>query len=74
VIRRTGGLLPGHEALVLSVATPAKDELPLDPISDLVGRFSGLYRDWDEAAAKLAERHAHRGCELAGQAGLRAFR
>jgi nucleotide-binding universal stress UspA family protein len=72
-IRRAGGLLPGHEALVLSVATPAKDELSLDPISDLVGRFSGLYRDWDEAAAELAERHAHRGCELAGQAGLRAL-
>ena len=48
-IRRAGALLPRHDALVLSVATPAKDELPLDPLSDLVGRLSGLYRDWDEA-------------------------
>jgi hypothetical protein len=50
-IRCAGSLLPGHDAVVLSVATPAKDELPLDPVSDVVGRFSGRYRDWDESAA-----------------------
>jgi hypothetical protein len=33
--------MPGREALVLSVAIPAKDELPLDPVSDLVGHYSG---------------------------------
>jgi len=71
-IRRAGSLLPRHDALVLSVATPAKDELPLDPLSDLVGRLSGLYRDWDEAVAELAERQARRGCELAAEAGLHA--
>ena len=71
-IGRAAGLFPGQDALVLSVATRAKDALPLDPISDLVGRFSGLYGDWDEAASELAARQARRGCELAIEAGLRA--
>jgi len=71
-IRHAGALMPGGEAIVLSVAIPAKDELPLDPVGDLVGRLSGLYRDWDEAVAELAERQALRGCELAGESGLQA--
>jgi nucleotide-binding universal stress UspA family protein len=71
-ISGAGALLPRHDALVLSVATRAKDEFPLDPLSDLVGRLSGLYRDWDEAVAELAERQARRGCELAAEAGLHA--
>jgi nucleotide-binding universal stress UspA family protein len=71
-IRYAGELFPGRDALVLSVATLAKDEVPLDPISDLAGRFSGLYADWDEAVAELAERQARRGCELATEAGLLA--
>jgi nucleotide-binding universal stress UspA family protein len=71
-IRHAGALMPGHEAIVLSVAIPAKDELPLDPVGDLVGTLSGLYRDWDEAAAELAEQQAMRGCNLAGESGLQA--
>jgi nucleotide-binding universal stress UspA family protein len=71
-IRRAGALMPGSEAIVLSVAIPAKDELPLDPVGDLVGRLSRLYRDWDEAVGELAERQARHGCELAGEAGLQA--
>ncbi len=71
-IRYAGELFPGRDALVLSVATPAKEQVPLDPISDLVGRFSGLYADWDEAVAELAERQGRRGCELAVEAGLLA--
>lgn len=71
-IRCAGELLPGHEALVLTVSTPAEAELPLDPVGDLVGRMSGLYRDWDEIANELAERHARNGCELAAAAGLNA--
>jgi nucleotide-binding universal stress UspA family protein len=63
-IRYAGELFPRRDALVLSVA--------LDPISDLVGRFSGLYADWDEAVAELAERQSRRGCELATEAGLLA--
>jgi nucleotide-binding universal stress UspA family protein len=69
-IRRAGALMPGREAVVLTVAVPAGDQLPLDPLSDLVGRFSGLYRDWDESVAELAEHQARRGCELAAESGL----
>ena len=71
-IRGGAALFPGREAIVLSVAVPAKDELPLDPMSDLVGRLSGLYGDWDEVCAELAERHARSGCQLATEAGLHA--
>jgi len=71
-IRAAGALFPGHDPLVLGVAVPAKDELPLDPLSDLIGRLSGLYREWDETVAELADRHALRGCELAAKAGLHA--
>lgn len=69
-IRGAAVLFPGREAIVLSVAVPAKDELPLDPMSDLVGRLTGLYRDWDEACAELAESHARSGCQLATEAGM----
>jgi nucleotide-binding universal stress UspA family protein len=64
--------MPGREALVLSVAVPAKDELPLDPVSDLVGRFSGLYGEWDVAVAELAQQQARHGCQLAADASLHA--
>jgi nucleotide-binding universal stress UspA family protein len=71
-IRAAGALLAGREAIVLAVAIPAADELPLDPASDLVGRISGLYRDWNEIAIELAERHARSGCEIATSAGFAA--
>ena len=71
-IAAAGELFAGREALVVSVATAARDELPFDPVSDLVGRLSGLYSDWDDAVGILAERHARDGCEIAGQAGLHA--
>jgi nucleotide-binding universal stress UspA family protein len=71
-IRHAAELLAGREGIVLSVAVPAKDELPLDPMSDLVGRLSGLYGDWDEMCAELAERQARSGCQLATDAGMRA--
>lgn len=71
-IRHAAALLPGREAVVLTVAIPAADELPLDPIGDLVGRASGLYRDWDEIATELAERQARHGCQLAVQANIDA--
>ena len=71
-IRQAGALMPGREALVLSVAVPAKDELPLDPVSDLVGRFSGLYGEWDEAVTELAQQQARHGCQLAADANLHA--
>ena len=71
-IRCAGSLFGGREALVLTVAIPARDELPLDPLGDQVGRISGRYRDWDEIAVELAERQALSGCELASGAGLKA--
>ena len=71
-IRCASVVLAGREAIVLAVAIPAKDELPLDPGGDLVGRLSGLYRDWDEIATELAERHASSGCELAIREGFTA--
>jgi nucleotide-binding universal stress UspA family protein len=71
-IRRAGELLPGHEALVLTVSIPAELELPLAPVGDLVGRASGLYEEWNEIANEVAEQHAHNGCRLAAEAGLKA--
>jgi nucleotide-binding universal stress UspA family protein len=71
-IRRAGELLPGRAALVLTVSTPAELELPIAPIGDLVGRVSGLYREWNEIANEVAEEHAHNGCRLAAEAGLDA--
>jgi nucleotide-binding universal stress UspA family protein len=71
-IRTAGRLLAGREALVLTVAVPARHELPLDPLGDLAGRLSGLYREWDDAAAEVADREARRGCEIAVDAGLDA--
>lgn len=49
-IRGAGVLLAGREALVLAVAIRAQDELTLGPGSELVGRLSGLYDDWNEIA------------------------
>jgi nucleotide-binding universal stress UspA family protein len=71
-IRYAGELLPEHDAVVLTVSTPAELELPVAPVGDLVGRVSGLYREWDEIANEVAEQHARRGCELAAEAGLKA--
>jgi hypothetical protein len=57
-IRHAGALMPGHGALELSLAVPAKEELPLDPVGDLLGRCSGVYSAWDECVAELAEEQA----------------
>jgi nucleotide-binding universal stress UspA family protein len=71
-IRSAARLFSDHDALVLSVAIPAKDEWPLDPLGDLVGRLSGLYREWDELARELAQRRAELGCQIATEVGFRA--
>jgi nucleotide-binding universal stress UspA family protein len=71
-IRTVGTLMPGRDALVLTVAPSARHELPLDPIGDLAGRLSRLYHDWDEAAAEIAAAQAQSGCEIARDAGMRA--
>ena len=72
-IRSAGRLFADRDALVLSVAIPAKDEWPLDPVGDLVGRLSGLYREWDELATELARRRAALGCQIAAEVGLHAL-
>ncbi len=71
-IRRAGALMPGREALVLSVAIPAEAGFPLEPLGEIVGRLSGVYDEWDEIAAEVAERHAQAGCALALAVGLQA--
>jgi nucleotide-binding universal stress UspA family protein len=71
-IRRAGVVLAERRAVVLSVAIPAEAELPLDPVGDLVGRLSGIYRDWDEIAGQIAGQHAEAGCRLAAEAGFDA--
>jgi nucleotide-binding universal stress UspA family protein len=71
-VERAGALLAGREVLVLTVATPAADGFPLDPLDDLVGKLSRVYEEWDEICVELAERHAREGCQLAGRVGLAA--
>jgi nucleotide-binding universal stress UspA family protein len=71
-IRAAGQLLAVRDALVLSVAVPAKDSFTLDPVGDLVGRVTRIYRDLDEIGTRLAVERAQRGCELADAAGLNA--
>jgi nucleotide-binding universal stress UspA family protein len=71
-IRTAGMLMPGRDALALCVAIPAHYQLGIGPASAVVGRMSGLYREWDETATEVAEREAAKGCELACEVGLRA--
>lgn len=71
-IRAAGNLLAVRDALVPSVAVPAKDSFASDPLDDLVGRVTRIYRDLDEIGTRLAIEQAHRGCELAEAAGLNA--
>ena len=71
-IRCAAELLSEREVLVLSVAVRAEDAFPLDPIGDVVGRLSSIYRDWDQIGADLAERHARTGAQVATEAGLSA--
>ena len=71
-IHAAGRLMSGREAIVLSVAIPAEAGFPLEPLGEIVGRLSSVYRDWDEIAAEVAERQARAGCALAVDAGLRS--
>jgi nucleotide-binding universal stress UspA family protein len=69
-IRSAGGLLGAREAIVLSVAVPAEEEFASNPMGELVGRLSRLYREWGEYAAELATTQAQHGVQLAGEAGF----
>jgi nucleotide-binding universal stress UspA family protein len=71
-IRTAGTLMAEREAIVLTVAVPARMQLGFNPVGDVVGRFSGLYREWDEATSEMAEAQAKLGCEIAREVGLSA--
>jgi nucleotide-binding universal stress UspA family protein len=71
-IRAAGELLAVREALVLTVAVPAEDAFAFDPLGDLVGQVTRIYRDLDEIGTRLAVEQAQRGCELAAAAGMNA--
>jgi nucleotide-binding universal stress UspA family protein len=71
-IRTAAQILSGREALVLSVAVLAQDEFPHNPMGEIVGKLSRLYRQWDEYAAEVAASHAARGAEIATEKGLTA--
>jgi nucleotide-binding universal stress UspA family protein len=70
-IRRAGALFPGREAVVLSVAVPAADLFPMDPIGDFVGRLSGIYEELDKVGDEIAGQQADEGCRIASESGLR---
>jgi nucleotide-binding universal stress UspA family protein len=67
-----GSPMGKREAIVLTVAVPARIQLGFNTVGDVVGHLSGLYHEWDEATGELAEREAKRGCEIAREAGLSA--
>ncbi len=71
-VRGAGSLLAEYDAIVLTVAIPGADRFPLEPLGDFVGRLTGLYREWDEIGAELADRQARDGCRLAADVGLSA--
>jgi nucleotide-binding universal stress UspA family protein len=73
-IRSAASLLASREAIVLSVAVPAEEEFPFNPMGEIVGKLSRLYREWGEYSVELAETQAQRGVELATEAGLAGAR
>jgi nucleotide-binding universal stress UspA family protein len=73
-IRSAACLLSSREAIVLSVAVPAEEEFPHNPMGEIVGKLSRLYREWSEYAAELAVTQAQGGVQLASEAGLAGAR
>ncbi|HEV2982434.1 MAG TPA: universal stress protein [Solirubrobacteraceae bacterium] len=69
-IRSAASLLSSSEAIVLSVAVPADGEFPFNPMGEIVGKLTKLYREWGEYAAELAVTQAQRGAQLATEAGI----
>jgi nucleotide-binding universal stress UspA family protein len=69
-IRDAASLLNSGDAIVLSVAVPAEEEFPFNPIGEIVGKLTKLYREWGEYAAELAVIQAQRGVQLAIEAGF----
>jgi nucleotide-binding universal stress UspA family protein len=73
-IRSAGSLLHSGEAIVLSVAVPADEEFPSNPMAEIVAKLTKLYREWDEYAAELATTHAQQGVQLASEVGFATAR
>jgi nucleotide-binding universal stress UspA family protein len=71
-IRLAGALVSTREAVVLSVAVPAKDETHFNPVGDLVGKLSKLYKEWNVYVRELAEQQAQAGVAIAAAAGFEA--
>jgi nucleotide-binding universal stress UspA family protein len=69
-IRSGASLLQARDAIVLSVAVPADEEFPSNPMGEIVGKLTKLYREWGEYAAELAVTRAEQGVQLAVEAGL----
>jgi nucleotide-binding universal stress UspA family protein len=71
-ISTAGVLLGSRTAIVLSVWEPAASLTSLNPIGDMVGRVTGIYREMDEIGAQLANRQADEGTAIARRAGFDA--
>jgi nucleotide-binding universal stress UspA family protein len=70
-IRAAGELLGGGPATVLSVWEPFRPSLR-QPIGDTVAVVSGLAKEFDEVAVKVASEDADEGVRLAAEAGFEA--
>lgn len=65
-------LFPTAPVLVVTVWEPAADTVALDPIGDLVGVASGLYRQLDEIGEQVAMETSAEGARRAADLGLSA--
>ena len=71
-ISAAGAVLGSRTAIVLSVWEPAALLTSLDPIGDVVGEVTGIYKEMDEIGAQLANRQASEGTAGAHRAGFEA--
>jgi nucleotide-binding universal stress UspA family protein len=71
-ISAAGTLMVGREAIVLSVWEPVASLTSLNPLGEVVGEVTGIYREMDEVGAQLAKRQADEGVAVAGRAGFDA--
>lgn len=65
-------LLPTAPVLVVTVWEPTADTVALDPVDDLVGSASGLYRQLDQIGGQIATKTSAEGARRADALGLAA--
>jgi nucleotide-binding universal stress UspA family protein len=70
-IRRAGELLGGGPAVVVTVWEPFEPSV-LRPVGDTVAVVTGLAKEFDEVAVKVAAEDADEGVRLAAEAGFDA--